>query len=177
VPVAHSAEGDALCALHRNRSTGVTVIDLLLKQLDQAFDRRSWHGTNLRGSIRGLSAREAVWRPAAGRHNVQEIVVHAAYWKYTVQRRLTGSARGGFPLRGSNWFPRDTPDERLWRGDIRLLEDMHRSLRAVVVKLDPDRLDTSVDGGPVAIQGLVSGIIAHDLYHAGQIQLLKRFRK
>ena len=61
-------------------------IALLVGLIDRAFDRRSWHGMNLRGSIRGMSAKEAAWRPAPARHNVWEIVVHAAYWKYAVRR-------------------------------------------------------------------------------------------
>lgn len=174
--VACSTQGDPLRAQHRHRAAGVTAIDLLLQQLDQAYDRRSWHGTNLRGSIRGMTAREAVWRPRPGRHNVQEIVVHAAYWKYAVARRLTGAARGSFPLKGSNWFTRDSPDDALWRADIRLLEETHRSLRAAVATVDPVRLDGTVKGSAVTHQALVSGIIAHDVYHAGQIQLLKRLR-
>ena len=60
----------------------------LLMIIDQAYDRVSWHGTNLRGSIRGLSAKDAAWRPRPGRHNIWEVVVHAAYWKYAVRRRL-----------------------------------------------------------------------------------------
>ena len=63
-------------------------IDLLLTQMDQAYNRRSWHGTNLRGSIRGLEPEQAVWRPAPRRHNIQELVVHAAYWKYACWRRI-----------------------------------------------------------------------------------------
>ncbi|MCA1586668.1 MAG: hypothetical protein LC791_18490 [Acidobacteria bacterium] len=81
----------------------------LLDLLDEAFDRKSWHGANLRGSIRALTPAVAAWRPAEGRHNIWELVVHAAYWK----------------------------------------ERPH-----------PHRLD--------------SGHCAHDLYHAGQIQLIKR---
>ena len=61
---------------------------MLLLMLDQAFDRKSWHGTNLRGAIRGLSASDAAWRPTKNRHNSWEIAVHAACWKYTVHRRL-----------------------------------------------------------------------------------------
>jgi hypothetical protein len=147
------------------------VTELLLAQLDQAYKRRSWHGTNLKGSIRGLSAAEAVWRPHRDRHNIQEIVVHAAYWKYAVRRRLTGERRGSFPLEGSNWFRRDRSDPTAWRADVRLLEDCHRLLRRAVAALD-----STVDR-PGARQGslwLISGIIAHDLYHAGQIQLLKK---
>ena len=140
----------------------------LLAILDQAYDKRSWHGTNLRGSIRGLSARQASRRPRPGRHNIWEIVVHAAYWKYVAWRRLTGQPRGSFPLEGSNWFKRpESESERAWRADIALLGHMHRSLRAAVAKrrhLRPrDRF-------------LISGAAAHDVYHAGQIQLLKKLQ-
>jgi hypothetical protein len=54
------------------------ALDVLVLAIDQAFDRKSWHGTNLMGSIRGVDARQAHWRPARGRHNVRELVIHAA---------------------------------------------------------------------------------------------------
>jgi len=50
----------------------------LLFLIDTAYNRVSWHGTNLRGSIRGVSPRQAEWRPGRGRHNIWELVVHAA---------------------------------------------------------------------------------------------------
>jgi hypothetical protein len=65
-------------------------IQLLLELIDQSYNKKSWHGTNLRGSIRGLTAREALWRPSSSRHNIWEIVVHCAYWKYAVRRRILG---------------------------------------------------------------------------------------
>jgi uncharacterized damage-inducible protein DinB len=148
-------------------------VDLLLLQLDQAYGRKSWHGTNLRGSIRGLTAEQVVWRPRPERHNIQEIAVHAAYWKYTVTRRLTGEKRGSFALKGSNWFAREAPDAVVWRADQQLLEECHARLRAAVAALPARRLGEEVGQG-LSIASLVSGIIAHDVYHAGQIQLLKR---
>ena len=153
----------------------MTEIAVLLAQLDQAYNRHSWHGTNLRGSVRGLTPEAAAWRPASGRHSIQEVVVHAAYWKYAVVRRLTGEQRGSFPLKGSNWFPREGADATQWRADLRLLDDWHRRLRATVAALDPRRLQRTAGGSQTPLS-LVSGIIAHDLYHAGQIQLLKRMR-
>ena len=81
-------------------------IEQLLGLLDEAYIRAAWHGPNLRGSIRGLTVREASWRPKSGRHNIWEIVVHAAYWKYAVKRQLIGEKRGSFSLHGSNWFTR-----------------------------------------------------------------------
>ena len=151
----------------------MTARDLLLTQIDQAYDRRSWHGTNLRGSLRGLTPADAVWRPAPRRHNIHELIVHCAYWKYVVTRRLTGEKRGSFSLKGSNWFARDRADAPALAGDLRLLDEMHRRLRGVVAELDPKALErTAADSRPA--HWLVSGIVAHDLYHAGQIQLLKR---
>ena len=78
----------------------------LIRVLDEGFDRKAWHGPNLRGAIRGIIASEAVLRRAGGRHNIWEVVVHATYWKYAVRRRLTGGRRRSFGERGSNWFAR-----------------------------------------------------------------------
>jgi hypothetical protein len=152
-------------------------IRLLLSLIDEAYDRRSWHGTNLRGSIRGLSAAQAARRPAPGRHNIWEIVLHAAYWKYTVRRRITGEKRGSFVLKGSNWFTRPiTPSEEAWKADIALLEGEHRALRELVMALRGADLGRKAGRSPGSTIGfVVRGIAAHDLYHAGQIQLLKRW--
>lgn len=160
----------------------------LLALVDSAYDRRSWHGTNLRGSIRGVSARQAAWRPAGSDprvthggqtpHNIHELVVHAAYWKYIALRRLTGARKGSFPVAGSNWFSRDDArDERAWREDVALLDRMHRSLREAVAALSARDLDRKPPGGTVSRFALLSGVAAHDLYHAGQIQLLRRLQR
>jgi uncharacterized damage-inducible protein DinB len=153
-------------------------IGLLLRIVDEAYERKAWHGPNLRGSIRGLDIREASWRPASGRHNIWEIAVHAAYWKYIVRRRLLGEKRGSFPLKGSNWFVRPaTLTPGAWRSDLALLEDMHRTLRAAIAGLAPRDLSRIPPGSTVSNGAILSGIAAHDVYHAGQIQLLKRLCK
>ena len=152
-------------------------INVLLAMIDQAFDQKSWHGTNLRGALRGISAERAAWRPAATRHNIWEIAVHATYWKYIVRRRLMSEARGSFPIKGSNWFERPGPgtlDARLWKADIALLTEMHISMRAAVAEISPRELQRIPAGSKVSNLASITGIVAHDLYHAGQIQLLKR---
>lgn len=154
-------------------------IRTILFLLDQAFDHRAWHGTNLKGSIRGMSASEAAWRPSPGRHSIWEIVVHAAYWKYVARRRLLGEARGSFPLKGSNWFARPTDgaaQEAEWKRDLALLNETHRSLREAIAGLSPEDLDVTPEGSKVSNLALLTGIASHDLYHAGQIQLLKRLQ-
>jgi hypothetical protein len=145
-------------------------MNVLLDLLDEAFDKRSWHGPNLRGSIRGVTAKQAAWRPGPDRHNIWELTLHAAYWKYVVRRRLTSAKqsekRGSFVLPGSNFFVRPIDDtEAAWKADIHILAAEHRKLRAVVAQLAaPNRADAH----------MIRGVAAHDLYHAGQIRLLRR---
>ncbi len=152
--------------------------ELVLAILDQAYDRKSWHGTNLRGSIRRVSAEQAAWRPVPGRHNIWEIVVHAAYWKYVVRRRLVGGARGSFALKGSNWFRRpQDPSEAAWKSDVALLDQTHRALRGAIETLPVGDMYRTPAGRKWSNFALISGIAAHDLYHAGQIQLLRRLSR
>jgi hypothetical protein len=139
---------------------------VLLNFLDEAFDKKSWHGPNLRGAIRGVTAKQAAWRPDLDRHNIWELTLHAAYWKYVVRRRLSGEKRGSFALPGSNFFIRPSEaSEKAWKEDIQILVAEHRKLRSVVSRLDI---------ASAAHEHLIRGASAHDLYHAGQIRLLRR---
>src|SRR5438093_13291378 len=152
-----------------------TSLDVLIAMVDEAFEGKAWHGPTLRASLRGVTARQAAWRPAPRRHNIWELVVHAAYWKYSAWRRLTEQPRGSFPCKGSNWFERPGEStERAWQSDKALLDEMHASLRAAVTQLSPRDLRSKPRGSKVSNLSLLSGVAAHDLYHAGQIQLLKR---
>ena len=154
------------------------AIDLLLRNLGQAFDRRAWHGTNLWTSLRGLTPEEASWRPYPDRHNVWELLVHAAYWKYRVRRLLTDREPRSFELRGSNFFPRpETADERSWNSDLALLKSWHERLLEAVREFPPARLEEPVGTNRYSHLELILGAASHDLYHAGQIQLLKRLRE
>ncbi len=152
--------------------TASPSVALLLPLIDEAYDRSAWHGPNLRGSVRGVSAREAAWRPGRGRHNIRELVVHAAYWKYVVRRRLTGGKRGAFALEGSNWIERPSTEES-WRADLSLLDQEHRLLRAVIVALPETVFHGRTSTGRQSAPRLIRGIAAHDLYHAGQIRLVR----
>lgn len=148
-------------------------IALLADLLSEAYDRKSWHGPNLRGSLRGVNAEEAVCRPADGRHNIWELALHAAYWKYVVRRRLTGTKRGGFALAGSNFFIRPIElSESAWKKDLAILDSEHKALLEAVLAF-PD----STRGNPKKWKSalhLIRGAAAHDFYHAGQIRLLRR---
>ena len=150
-------------------------IDLLLSVIDDAYSGKSWQGPNLKGSLRGLSAEEAAWRPRPDRHNIWELVLHAAYWKYAVKRKLLNEKRGSFPHKGSNWFlrPEDLTADA-WKRDQRMLDEIHRDLRQVVASLNPRVLDRNLGGSKYKCAKFIYGVAAHDIYHTGQITLIKR---
>jgi hypothetical protein len=148
----------------------VKTRELVLKLFEEAYAKKTWHGPNLRQAIRGVSAKEAAWRPGPGRHNIWEDTVHAAYWKYAVRRQIEGGKRGSFVLKGSNFFPRPEKgkaSEAAWRADKELLEREHRALRAAVEGV----LGTAREA---KFLRQIYGVALHDVYHAGQIRLLRR---
>jgi uncharacterized damage-inducible protein DinB len=156
----------------------MSEIALLLRMLDEAYEKSAWQGPNLRGALRGVGASQAAWRPGAGRHSIWELVVHAAYWKYAVRRMLAGEKRGSFPEKGSNWFERpSSPTERAWKADIVMLDAEHRKLREAVAALRPAALRRKPRGSKRTADTLIYGVASHDVYHTGQIQLLKRLWK
>lgn len=153
----------------------LTTKSIVLDQLARAFDSTSWHGANLMGSLRGVNRTLAVWRPQPERHNIAEYVLHAAYWKYRVWRLLTDSEKRGFQLPGSNFFQRKAfASESAWKADVELLRSWHRELAAAAAALALNDLGRRPGRGKFTYAQLVLGAAAHDLYHAGQIQLLKR---
>jgi uncharacterized damage-inducible protein DinB len=155
--------------------SAATDVDLLLVALERAYKKRSWHGPNLRGALRGVSAREASSRVSPRRKCIAEHCLHAAYWKYTVMRRLAEEEVGSFPMSGSNWVGIESPlREQTWRDYLKLLDQMHQRLRAAVERLVDRDLEFVPPGSKVSNRDIILGIIAHDIYHAGQIGLLKR---
>jgi len=146
---------------------------LILALLDEGYQRKTWHGPNLRQSLKGVTARQAAWRPGRGRHNIWEFTLHAAYWKYAVRRKLEGGKRGSFVLKGSNFFPRPlkgNATEAAWRADQQILETEHGAM-----------IDTinEIRQAPVNEKTLkmIYGVAFHDVYHAGQIRLLRRLQE
>ncbi len=162
----------------RQRTANRADRSIFLRLLDEAFDHKAWHGPNLRGAIRRVDARQAAWRPAPGRHSIAEIVVHCAYWKYAVRRRIRDDKRGSFTLKGSNWFALpDRLSEADWKAQVTLLDTEHAALRKAIIEATWTALCTTKYGVGKDIGPHVYGITLHDVYHAGQIQTLKALYK
>ena len=128
------------------------------------------------GSLRGITAGQAAWKPTPERHSIWELTLHIAYWKYAVRRILEDGPRGGFPRSPSNWpLVSEPADDQVWKEDRALLRAEHRQLVEAARTLGPGRLDGKAPGsGTYRLADLLHGIVMHDAYHVGQIQLMKR---
>jgi len=151
--------------------------ELLLGLIDEGYDKTGWMEVSYLSSIRRVSASEASWRPRPGRKSIAEIVLHSAYWKYTVVRRITGAKRGSFALKGSNWFevPRKL-SEIQWKQYTSILDDAHQSLRNVIETAPWPKLTSKVKGSGVSLAH-ITGIAMHDAYHTGQIKTIRALYK
>ncbi len=170
----------------RDSSRGVDPEAVLVRfALDGAFLGKGWQGPTLTGSLRGVSATQALWRPGKGRKSIWEQALHAAYWKWTIARILAVAAHGvehaeskfsTFPRSPSNWpaLP-ERCDEPAWKRDRALLASVHRILIEQASAIPARRmLDRPSPKHKYAIGFYIAGAAAHDAYHTGQIQLLKR---
>jgi uncharacterized damage-inducible protein DinB len=151
-----------------------------LRHLDPPPGTKLWHGgASVLGALRGLSPDMAAWKPYPDRHNIWGLALHVAYWDYAVRRRITGEPKGGFPRSPANWP--HLPEERLpetWAADRRLVREAHDRLVAALWDFDPARLDDDAGGeAGTTYADLITGIVLHDTYHAGQIQMLKRLAR
>lgn len=148
-----------------------------LHLLDPPTGERLWYGgASTLGSLRGVDHVQAAWRPYAGRHSIWELTLHVAYWKYGVRRRLDETIpRGAFPRAPSNW-PRqpEAPEAGAWQDDRALLRAEHEALVETVRAFDPVRLDERHGKSEYRFIDLILGVVTHDIYHTGQIQIMKR---
>jgi DinB superfamily len=147
---------------------------LLVRILEEGHGPGAWHGANIKDALDDVSGELAYWRPNPNRHSIAEIALHHAYCLRGVRGKLTGEAPEPFVIEGDDWFPLASEASLAWPRVVETLEVEQRRLVAILSERPVRRLDSSL-GSPDVLD-LVLGITCHAVYHAGQIQLLKRWR-
>jgi uncharacterized damage-inducible protein DinB len=147
----------------------------IANQLHRAFNGDAWHGDSLFEILDGVSAVEAAERGIAGAHTIWELILHIAAWDRAVLRRLRGSA---IELSDAENFPpvSDTSD-KAWHKALANLRSVHQELIDAVAALPDSRLYEMVpgkEGAHYTFYYMLHGVVQHELYHAGQIALLKK---
>jgi uncharacterized damage-inducible protein DinB len=155
-------------------------LDRIIDQLERAFDGDAWHGPSLMAALSGVTTQQAVAHPIPPAHSIWQIVLHLISWKNEVRRRL-GGADPASPMEG-DWPEAGRRDPAAWSATLATLRDAHAALIAAARKLTDERLNQMVGTkrdpalGTGTYYVLLHGSAQHDIYHAGQISLLKKAR-
>ncbi len=158
-------------------------IETALLSLNPTTERPSWHGApTVMWVLRGVTPTMALWRPAseAPRVCIWAIAEHVAYWQNSVANTLSEETIKFVPAVTPQCWPPGVKalSAEEWKETVALVAQTHGRLVSIVADLDPAALDRPPRGkAKRRAVDFVHGIAEHNLYHAGQINILKRLAK
>jgi uncharacterized damage-inducible protein DinB len=141
-------------------------------QLQRAFYGSAWHGPAVMEILEDVDALTAAARPIANVHSIWELLLHVAVWDGAALTRLAGSKCQ--PTGDANFPPLTRPTEGAWRKAVSDAKRTHDKLVRTVSDLSEERLRDRVPGKRYNFYHLLHGIAQHELYHAGQMAILKK---
>ena len=147
-------------------------IDRIAAQVASGYRDGAWPGVSVRDLLRSLSPAEAAAHPVPSAHSAWEIALHLAFWHDVIRRRLGGEAIDY--TNDEDWPKPESPTEANWQAVLEELDRTHGTLLDTVRRLKPDKLDEMVPGKPFNVYFMLHGIPQHDLYHGGQVMLLRK---
>jgi len=152
----------------------MTEIERILDQLKRAFEGPAWYGPSVREVLAGVTAEQAVSRPLPGAHTIWELIHHIAVWEDVGRRRLEGDPAPIDISSPEDWPPADPASEAAWEEAKASLDRGHQRLCNAIARVDQSRLNDPILEGMSTVYVTLHGIVQHDLYHAGQIAILKK---
>ena len=149
-------------------------IERILDQLKRAYEGGAWHGPSVKEVLNGVTAEQAQARPIQHGHTIYELVRHIAVWEDVGRRRLQGDPAEVPISSPEDWPPAEDTTEAAWQQAKAALDRSHQALVEAISHVDDARLDEPILEGKSSVYVTLHGVIQHDLYHAGQIAILKK---
>jgi uncharacterized damage-inducible protein DinB len=145
----------------------------IASQLRRSYEGEAWHGPSLRELLEDVTAERAAAKPLAGTHSIWELVLHVDAWERAALA-VVGGSRFDVLAGDADWPPLRETSAEAWQGALDRLESTTRELVAVIRAMDDARLEELAGGREFNLYFLLHGVVQHNLYHAGQIALLKK---
>jgi uncharacterized damage-inducible protein DinB len=152
----------------------MTEIERILDQLKRAYEGNAWQGPSVREALAGVTAAQAQARPLTNAHSIWELVQHIAVWEDVGRRRVEGDRAPIDISSPEDWPLADEKNQTAWEQAKAALDRGHESLREAIARVPESRLDEPIFEGMSTVYVTLHGVIQHDLYHAGQIAMLKK---
>ena len=151
----------------------MTEVERIRDQFERAFDGDAWHGPSVMSLLDGVTAAEAAAHPIPGAHSIWELTLHIAAWEDACRRRLEGDPAQ--LTENEDWRPLSDTSDAAWANTKRELIDKHRRLLSAIAAIDESRLSQPmITAGEASVYVTLHGGVQHNLYHAGQIAMLKK---
>lgn len=147
--------------------------DKIADQLERAFEGDAWHGSSMSEILGDIPCEVAGARPLPGGHSIWEIVLHTTVWQRTVRERLQGQPIVSL-LDEEDWPPVVDTSPPAWAEAVRDLRAEYELLRDEVLRWRDRDLGETCEGQRYTAYEMLHGVVQHNLYHAGQVAVLKK---
>lgn len=146
-------------------------VKLLRDQIKTTYQGDSWHGPNVLKTLEGVDIKQAKARPIPGRHTIWELTDHIAFWLEVATEAVKGNYMK--PDMKGNW-PEMGKAEEEWNKSLNRLEVSVNSLLDALAPLSSEDMERMVPDTDNNLRHMLHGALHHNLYHAGQIAILKK---
>jgi hypothetical protein len=153
-------------------ATEQVVADASARVLREGYGDGAWHGPDLKAALADVTSEQAFSRPAKGRHNIAEIALHHAFYVRSVRSKISGVDAGPFVVEGEDWFDASKPEPLSWKKIAATVQQEHEQLVSSLADVQSGKLRSPLTTAERF--DLALGITCHAVYHAGQIQLIKK---
>jgi DinB family protein len=154
--------------------TGTAGTALAMRIIGEGYGTGAWHGPDLKAALGDVTSDVAFWRPGPDRHNIAEIAMHHACCVRNVRAKLAGVDAEPFVLDGDDWFALPDPSRLSWPAVLDVVDREQQHLSALAADIDTGRVQSALSD--TERFDLVIGITCHAVYHAGQVQLIKKLK-
>jgi uncharacterized damage-inducible protein DinB len=156
----------------KKKVVGTSEAVRIADQLRRAFYGNAWHGPAVLELVKDVNAKAAAAKPLADVHSIWELLLHVEAWDRAGLIRLGGKK---CQLKGAKNFPPvTTPTDAAWGDAVAQVKATHDELVKTIASLAESRLRDQVPGKRYDFYHMLHGIAQHELYHAGQIAILKK---
>ena len=142
-------------------------------QIGRSHSGAAWHGPSVLETLEGITPAQAAAKPIEGAHSIWELVKHVSAWQALALQTFQGADCVSLED-DANFPPVEDTSADAWAHDIQAMSEINAQLVAAVKVFPEEMIETIVPGKPFSYYGLMHGIAEHNIYHAGQISLLRR---